>query len=150
MQLIKLMPAALILFTSTAFSKCESGSETEFFCTTKTGDQIEVCNGGKFIQYSFGKIRQKPEILLRVPRENVSEWDRPVATYHSYAVNIPNRDTIYRVWTNIDWLTIDGSVEGDLTAGVDVRIQDKDVATIKCSKNTITSNFPISELMPQP
>ncbi|MES2366629.1 MAG: hypothetical protein V4563_12170 [Pseudomonadota bacterium] len=145
-----IMPVIVILFTSNAFAKCKSGSKAIFFCTTERSKQIEVCDSGKFIEYSFGKSKQKSEIAIKVARAKVSDWDRPVATYHFYAVNIPNGDTIYRVWTNIDWLISESSVDGgNLTAGVDVRTKNEDVATIKCSENTIISDFPILNLRSQ-
>jgi len=45
------------------YAKC-GNNQTVFSCDTKKGKHIEVCDNKKTIEYSFGKIGAKPELLI--------------------------------------------------------------------------------------
>jgi hypothetical protein len=61
-----------------------------------------------------------------------------------YSVNIPNRNTTYRVFWSVDRL-----VQGQpVTAGVDVEINDKPAATVQCLDKDITNGLIGVDLKP--
>ena len=136
---------AVILFTQSAYAKCEGGSKTVFSCVTTKGKQIEVCDDGKTIEYSFGKPKGKSEIVVKVPRSHAStsQWDG-MGRYVSYSVDIPNGNTTYNVFWGVDRLTDEHAIE----AGVNVVIKNKTAATVKCSGKNIEQGIEGIDLKP--
>ena len=131
---------ALLLcsFSSGALAACDTGNTTVFSCTTAKGKVIQVCDARSTIDYSYGKPA-KPEIVLHVPRRQTStqQWNGTGRDI-SYAVNIPNQNTVYSVFWSADRL----SDEHGISAGVNVEINHKYVATVSCSsKRPIISNI---------
>lgn len=107
-----------------------------FFCTTKKGKQVEVCDRKKTIEYSFGKINQKPEMALNIPRSKAKtfQWNG-LGSWMSYSVDIPNNNTVY----NIFWGVNRNDENHPIEAGVNVFIKGKLAATIECSDNIINN-----------
>jgi hypothetical protein len=128
-----------VLFAQIAFAKCESGSKTVFSCLTAKGKQIEVCDAGKTIEYSFGKPKGKPEIVIKVPRSeaSTSQWNG-IGRYQSYSVDIPNGNTTYNIFWSLYRLNND---QHAIEAGVNVIINNKQAATVKCSGGNIEQNL---------
>ncbi|MGL6013150.1 MAG: hypothetical protein ACRC0J_16865 [Shewanella oncorhynchi] len=128
----------IALFSSSIYAKCQVGSETIFSCMTAKGKKIEVCDAEKTISYSFGKLHDKPEIVVNVPRNQAStyQWNG-VGRYMSYSVNIPNGNTVYSVFWSFDRLSEDDEIK----AGVNVETNSKSVATVKCSGKNIEQNI---------
>lgn len=62
----------------------------------------------------------------------------------SYAVDIPNGNTTYNVFWGADRLSENHSIE----AGVNVLINEKMAATVKCSGNNIEQNMEGIDLKP--
>lgn len=139
MKLITIATISAALFASSAFARCGAGSKTLFSCVTANGKQIELCDAGKTIDYSFGKPQGKPEIALKVPRgqASTSQW-AGVGRYESYSVEIPNGSTTYSVFWGVDRLSEKHAVE----AGVDVTVNSQPAATVKCSGKNIINNIP--------
>ena len=54
--------------SSVANAACEKGTKTVFRCLAASGKQIQVCDSGRTIDYSFGKPGLPPEIIVRAPR----------------------------------------------------------------------------------
>ena len=131
----RIIPIFLIsqLTTANAFAACPKGSTTLFFCATTSGKQIELCDVGKSISYSFGKTG-KPEIALSVPRAqaSTSQWNG-MGRSISYSVDVPNGNAVYSVYFSADRL----SEEHPVDAGVAVTIKGKHAATVKCSQKSI-------------
>lgn len=136
---------AIVFFTSFvvisphAYATCDQKSKTMFFCIAKkTGKNIELCDLGKTIQYSFGTSGSKPDLALSVPRERVStsQWDG-MGRNEPYSVNVPNGSTIYSVFWELDKLKRVNAIE----AGVNVTAGGKALATILCADNTIVNNL---------
>lgn len=138
MKPIVIFSAIAILLSPTVQAKCEKGAKTLFSCLTVKGKQIEVCDAGKNISYSFGRPHVKPEIVVNVLREqaSTSQWDG-VGRYLSYAVDIPNGETVYNVFFATDRLSNEHSIE----AGVNVLTKNNLVATVNCSGKNITNNL---------
>lgn len=144
MKIIVIIPVLAALFTSNVYAKCEQ-SKTLFSCITTKGKQIEVCDAGKTISYSFGKPQQKPEIAVQVPRELASTYQwAGVGRTISYAVDIPNGKATYSVFYGVDRLTEDHAIE----AGVNVLINNELVTTVNCSGKDIVSNLEGVDLKP--
>lgn len=146
MKYIVIIPSiAVALFTSISYAKCESDSKTVFSCLTAKGKQIEVCDTGKIIQYSFGKPQVKPEIVVRIPRDqaSTSQW-AGIGRNMSYAVDISNGITTYNVFWSVDKLTDESAID----AGVNVIINNKMEATVKCSGKNIEQKLEGIDLKP--
>lgn len=127
-----------LLFSPTLYAKCEKDSKVLFSCLTEKGKQIEVCDTGKNISYSFGRPHVKPEIVVSVARDqaSTSQWNG-VGRYLSYAVDIPNGETVYNVFFSTDRLSNEHSIE----AGVNVMIKNNLATTVNCSGKNITNNL---------
>lgn len=149
MQTTTIALITLLLGTSlsgTAFANCENGSDTLFRCITKkNGKQIEVCDAGETINYSFGKPGKKPELALFVPRDEVTTWQwSGVGRSISYSVNIPNNDHLYRVFWSVDRL----SEEHDVEAGVEIEKKGELLATVYCKPDTVEQKLEGVDLKP--
>lgn len=129
-----IMTLTIFLLSSNAYAACEK--TTLFFCKTTNGKQIEVCDSGSTIDYSFGKPN-KPELVIKAPRNKVttSQW-KGIGRYMSYSVDIPSGDVIYNVYSSIDKHTaeLDGGVSVTTTKA-------RYLATVKCSAKSIVSNL---------
>ncbi len=138
--------ASLLLMSSVAMAECESGSTTVFSCTTVKGKVIEVCDSGATLDYAFGKPSAKPEIVVRVPRDQASthQW-QGIGRYHTYTVEIPNGNTTYSVFWGMDSLSEKHEVE----AGVHVLIKEALAATVNCAtEKPIVQNLEGIDLKP--
>ena len=103
---------------SSANAGCGTDNKTVFSCQAAKGKIIQVCDAGKMIEYSFGKAKA-PEIVVRVPRNeaSTSQWNG-IGRYLSYAIDIPNGNTIYSVFWGSDRVTDEHKIE----TGVNVEI----------------------------
>ena len=135
------------LFAPQAFAKCAAGQQTIFSCSTNKGKTIEVCDAGKSITYTFGSPQAKPEIALNVPRDKVTtfQWSG-IGRYLSYAVDIPNGTSTYSVFHGMDRITKEHAIE----AGVNVLVDGKLLATVRCSGRNIVNNLEGVDLAPTP
>ncbi|MEI6707638.1 MAG: hypothetical protein WCK96_10945 [Methylococcales bacterium] len=143
MKIIVIFPIIAALFATNVYAKCEG--KTLFSCATTKGKQIEVCDSGKTIDYSFGKPQGKLEIAIKVPRDQVStsQW-AGVGRAESYAVDIPNDKATYNVFWSVDRLTDAHAIE----AGVNVFIDKALVTTVNCSGKDVVSNLEGVKLKP--
>ena len=115
-------------FSTAAIGTCEKGSKTVFSCLAAKGKLIQVCDSGKTIDYSFGKLNSTPEIVVRAARSEASTFQWPgVGRYISYSVEVPNGNTTYSVFWGAE-----RSNNASIEAGVHVEINKKHVATVKC------------------
>jgi hypothetical protein len=134
----------LLLIANNANAQC-TGGKTLFFCTTSKGKQIELCDMGKTINYSFGKAQEKPEILVQAPRDAASTYQwAGVGRTMSYAVDVPNGKTSYSVFWGVDRMTEAHSIE----AGVNVLSNGNLVTTVNCVEKGIISNLEGVNLKP--
>lgn len=130
LKMKKFLIALTVLCSHSAFAACPSQSQTVFSCTTTNNKVIQVCDAGKTIHYSFGKVKTKPELAITVPRNKVTtyQWEG-IGRSENYAINIPNGKTIYRVSESLD------KIAQQYTAGVEVSNGDKLLATVECAAN---------------
>jgi len=144
MKIIAIASVLAVLCASNVDASCV-GSKTLFFCNTVKGKQIEVCDAGDTIHYSFGKSGQKPEIAIKVPRDKASTYQwAGVGRSESYAVDIPNGKATYNVFWGVDRLTEEHAIE----AGVNVLINNKLVTTVNCVEKGIINNIEGVNLKP--
>ena len=133
----------LTILSTHSYASCNKGA-TIFSCTTKKGKQIEVCDNKTTIEYSFGKLNSKPELLINVPRKNVTttQW-AGMGSYVSYSVDIPNNNTVYNIFWGMDRMNENHPIE----AGVNVFINKNLAATVYCS-DKIENNIKGVDLAP--
>jgi len=122
--------ALLSTASATSWAGCDHGSQTLFSCTTSSVKQIELCDAGETIQYSFGKVHAKPDLVLSVPRSQASTYQwQGFGRDHTYSVHVPNGKTAYEVFNSDDAL----DPKHALNAGVNVLVNGDRVATVQCS-----------------
>lgn len=124
----------LLLMSSlslSVYAKC-GNNQTVFSCDTKKGKHIEVCDNKKTIEYSFGKIGAKPELLINVPRYKATtfQW-HGIGRSETYSVDIPNDNAVYNVYWSVDKMSRGYPV----SAGVNVSLDGAYVNTVECAKN---------------
>lgn len=138
----------LVIVTSVASAACLSEAKTVFSCLTAAGKRIEVCDAGQTIDYSFGKPKAKPEIVVRAPRSAATTFQWPGAgRYFSYSVDVPNGNTVYSVYWSADRL----GDEPDVKGGVIVSIDGRERATVRCARGgDIVQNIEGIDLAPTP
>lgn len=134
-----LFTAILLLSPITVLAACQSEQQTLFSCMTAKGKRIQLCDQQQTLEYSFGKPSLKPEIVVQVPRSaaSTSQWPG-VGRWMSYSVEIPNGKTVYSVFWGVDRLSEEHGIE----AGVNVEVNGKHAATVKCGEeSTIIQNM---------
>jgi hypothetical protein len=102
-----------LLFSSSVYASCEGKDKLLFACLTEKGKQIEVCNFGQTIRYSYGRPNAKPEIVVIVPREKVAGNScYACGRYITSSVTIPNENAFYQVTWSADKLQESDKLEG--------------------------------------
>jgi hypothetical protein len=126
-----LMFSTLILATTSAFANCGT-QQTLFNCTTSKGKQIEVCDAGSVIQYSFGRLGKKPELALSMKRDEIRSNEVDWKGVALRNVQFTNGEYIYNVNSSED--------RAHSVAGVQVYTKKGVIADIKCA-GAVTDNF---------
>ena len=134
--------AATVFFTSSAYGKCSSKSETIFSCTTAKSKLIEVCEAGKSITYTFGSPNQKPDINLVVPRGKVTKtpWNG-IGRVMSDSVEIPHGNTTYSVFYSVDKQLDGNNPATKPVSGVQVLVNDAHKSVVRCSGKKVINNL---------
>jgi hypothetical protein len=115
-----------------------------FSCATDNGKEILLYQTDETIDYSFGDPGTKPELDLKVPRDQASTWQwKGVGRAMTYAVDVPNGNVSYSVFWSVDRLSETKAVE----AGVRVHGDRKTLATVYCTSK-IVSNLQGVQLKP--
>lgn len=99
-----------------------------FHCRTENRKEVQVCDRGRTLEYTFGTPAE-PELLLSVRREEARtfQW-KGFGRWISYALSIPNGDVTYTVFSGLDRMTD----EHESDTGVSVTKGDEQIARIKC------------------
>lgn len=126
-----------------AKGQCGAKEKTLFYCATKNKKEILLCDAGKTINYSFGKINARPELSVKVPRDKATAtpWNG-VGRYMSDSIEVPNGNAVYSVFFSMDRMTDEHKID----AGVSVLVNDKPAATVSCIEKTIVNNLGDAEL----
>ena len=135
---------ASALFSQSLYAKCDVGSKEVFSCLTEKKKQIEVCDAGKTINYTYGKVGN-PEISIKVPRSeaSTSQWSG-IGRWMTYAIDIPNGNTVYSVSWGVDRVDDNHPVE----AGVTATVNGKTVANVSCIESTVRQQIEDIDLKP--
>jgi hypothetical protein len=122
------------IFSPSSIADCPS--KTIFSCTTTKEKIVEVCESDSTVDYSFGKKGVKPEMALSVPKNVAStkQWEG-IGRSMYYSVLIPNGNTIYEAFSNVDKL------EEVASYGISVVVGGKEVATISCKPDSVIDNI---------
>ena len=132
---------------SVAYAECAPGGKLLFACTTVNAKHIELCDDAKTLGYAFGATLDKPEMALRVPREQASTWQwQGVGRDESYTVDVPNGNTTYSVFWSRDRMIENAPHE----AGVYVLVKQKLITTVKCLPASVQSHLQGVDLKPTP
>lgn len=132
-----------LLASLSAQAKCGDTETTVFSCLTSKAKQIEVCDAGKTVSYSFGYPHAKPEIVVTVPRNRArKEYIMGVGCVRS-SVTIPNGDTMYRVYAMEPLRDLSCT-----DSGVEVYVKKRYTTAVKC-KGPYTNNIQEAELLEQ-
>ncbi len=136
----------IYLLSAQLHAQCDQDSKTLFSCKIKkSGKLLEVCDAGKTINYTFGKVDKKPELSLSVSRDKVSTYQwAGVGRYENYSVIIPSGEATYNVFWGVDKLA-KGYPED---AGVTVEIKGEEIARILCVNKTVVHNLIDVDLKP--
>lgn len=120
----------------TAKTKVSENRKLLFSCATENGKQILLHDAGTTIDYAFGVPDREPELDLKVPRNQASTWQwAGIGRHMTYSIDVPNGETVYNVFWGVDRLAQNAPEE----AGVNVLINEKLVATVKCSSNIVNN-----------
>lgn len=131
------------LLAAPAMAQQCSEAATVFSCTTQQGKFVQVCDQGKTLSYWFGKRGAKAELALSVPRSEASTYQwAGIGRYLNYSVDIPNGDTVYRVFTSAD------RNEQNASAGITVLRGEKTLADIACKPKGVISHMEGIQLKP--
>jgi len=130
-------PAAAMASAPANPYACDNGEKVLFTCTTTNKKQLLLCDAGQTLRYTLGKAGIPPEMNLSVARGSAStqQWSG-MGRWISYSINIPNVNTLYEVFWGADRM----ADEHDIEAGVNVGINGRQVATVKCRPDTV-QNF---------
>jgi hypothetical protein len=140
----KMLAVAVALSSYNAYAGCGKG-RTVFSCMAKKSKRIEVCDLGKTIKYSFGKVG-KPEIVIKVPRNRVTKFvSEGMGRWRTgeHAINIPNDNVVYQVFNEFAYF--DGKFGGD-NGGVRVKKKGKLLATVNCKVGKTKSRIKETKL----
>lgn len=115
--------------TTTVMAACPSLDTTVFSCKTSNGKQVDICDAGKNLSYSFGKPG-KPELAFSLPKSKAYKylWDG-MTTSEWNEVYIPRGNTTYVAYQAFH------RKERRSEHGLNVFINQKQVANIRCASN---------------
>lgn len=136
-----LVTAGLTLAVSNVQAACPSAAKTVFSCTTTNNKVVDICELGQNLLYSFGKPRAKPELQFNIAKNRAYMylWDGNTSSEYN-EVYLPRGNTIYQAYQ------ANHRNHGGTEHGLNVLINKKPVANIRCRANTVIENFQQLEL----
>jgi len=94
----------LIFFTNTAWADCMPDQELFMACTFQNGKTVEVCTDGSFVDYTFGRPGERPELAISLAFQDGAEWVPWNGVGRSIweAIRLTNNDVVYEVYGGFD------------------------------------------------
>ena len=143
-----IVPLALLALTTACIAvparavaapaACPAGQTTVFACTTSNGKQVQVCDAGATLGYTFGRPGLRPELTFHVARERASTWQwQGIGRYMNYSVSLPNGKARYTVFSSVDRL----ADEPEPSLGISVEVQGRHVAQLTCEQEGSIENL---------
>ncbi|HKY92077.1 MAG TPA: hypothetical protein VJM11_13605 [Nevskiaceae bacterium] len=121
--------------TTVADAACDAG-RLVFSCATARGNEIELCEDGPSVRYSFGEPGLAPQLAITLPRTEVQRAPlRELGKVESYALRIPYREATHILYWSLD----DAGAQPE--AGVQVFVEDRLRATMHCIPGQVRSNL---------
>ncbi|MGR4896842.1 hypothetical protein ACIPR8_16380 [Stenotrophomonas sp. LARHCG68] len=139
------LTAAFTAMPAAASNTCAATETPLFTCNTTNGKQVLLCDAGDTLHYTFGKPGRPPEMQLKVRREEASTWQwEGIGRAISYSINVPNGNTVYDVFWSVDRMTDEHEVQ----AGVNVEVNGRHVATVRCNADSVEQAMEGVDLKP--
>lgn len=136
--LIALLSTLVLSLPGMALAACPSGQKTLFACSTTNDKQVQVCDAGRSIGYTFGRPGRAPELALDVPRNRASTYQWPgTGRTTTYSLSVPNGDTTYTVYSTFDRL----ADTLDFQHGIQVEVRGQQVANLHCREPGLIDNL---------
>lgn len=136
-----LVTAGLTLAVSNVQAACPSAAKTVFSCSTTNNKVVDICELGPNLLYSFGRPNSRPELQFNIAktRAYMYLWDGNTSSEYN-EVYLPRGNTIYQAYQ------ADHRNHGGTEHGLNVFINNKPVANIRCRANSVIENFQQLEL----
>ncbi len=136
-----LVTASLSLAVGNAQAACPATAKTVFSCSTTNNKVVDICEIGQHLLYSFGKPRAKPELQFNIAKSRAYMylWDGSTSSEYN-ELYLPRGNTIYQAYQ------ANHRNHGGTEHGLNVLINKKPVANIRCRANTVIENFQQLEL----
>ena len=136
-----LVTAGLTLAVSNVQAACPSAAKTVFSCSTTNNKVVDICELGQHLLYSFGKPRAKPELQFNIAKSRAYMylWDGSTSSEYN-ELYLPRGNTIYQAYQ------ANHRNHGGTEHGLNVFINNKPVANIRCRANSVIENFQQLEL----
>ncbi|MFA9203230.1 MAG: hypothetical protein ACEQSD_04440 [Flavobacteriales bacterium] len=136
-----LVTASLSLAISNAQAACPATAKTVFSCSTTNNKVVDICELGQNLLYSFGRPNSRPELQFNIAKSRAYMylWDGSTSSEYN-ELYLPRGNTIYQAYQ------ANHRNHGGTEHGLNVLINKKPVANIRCRANTVIENFQQLEL----
>lgn len=94
----------LIFFANAVWADCEPDKELFMACSFQNGKAVEVCTDGNFVDYTFGRPGQRPELAISLAFQEGAEmvpWNG-VGRSIWEAIRLTKNDVVYEVYGGFD------------------------------------------------
>jgi len=94
----------LIFFANAVWADCEPDKELFMACSFQNGKAVEVCTDGNFVDYTFGRPGQRPELAISLAFQEGAEmvpWNG-VGRSIWETIRLTNNDVVYEVYGGFD------------------------------------------------
>jgi len=132
---------ATLGLSASAQAACPATAKTVFSCSTTKGKQVDICDLGSQLSYSFGKPRAKPELQFNLAktRAYLYLWDGMTSSEYN-ELYLPRGNTIYQAYH------ANHRNHGGTEHGLKVFVNQNEVADIRCRAASVIENFQHIEL----
>lgn len=136
-----LVTASLSLAVGNAQAACPATAKTVFSCSTTNNKVVDICELGQNLLYSFGRPNSRPELQFNIAKSRAYMylWDGSTSSEYN-ELYLPRGNTIYQAYQ------ANHRNHGGTEHGLNVLINKKPVANIRCRANTVIENFQQLEL----
>ena len=138
-KLIFLLTAVTALSLSvniSAQAACPATAKTVFSCSTTKGKQVDICDLGSQLSYSFGKPRAKPELQFNLAQNRASLylWDGMTSSEYN-ELYLPRGNTVYQAYH------ANHRNHGGTEHGIKVFVNKNEVADVRCRSTSVIENL---------
>jgi hypothetical protein len=127
--------AIALVVSGRAAAACDPGGLV-FSCATALGNEIQLCDDGSSVRYTFGEPGRAPQLAITMPKGEVQKAPlREFGKVESYALKIPYREATHVLYWSLD------DFGDEPEAGVRVFVDDRLRATMQCVPGQSRSNL---------